>query len=351
LSTVRCRDLIMAASASRPVFAAVLILRNEADNVPACFASLAKLVDEIHAYDTGSTDGTAEVAASLGAIVTIGRWADDFAAARNAALERCAADWVLSVDADERAMADPMRLRAFLADTPADVATVEIDNASDELPYTHRAQRLFRPAAATWTGRIHERLIGRGGPLRTADAPRSAIALGHLGYRTARLRGPKSRRNVTLARADLDELAAQLPVDHAAVARTLLALGRSLIGAGQRQDAVDTFEMIRSTFPGTTEWVQATDFLARLVLGAGLDDVCLVLVGQLREADVNERYCDWLEAQALAQLGQPDRAWTLLSGVTEVTDTAGRAYHPAALEELKSLLYRLQHSSAASPGV
>jgi hypothetical protein len=338
----------MTASDSGQVLAAVLIVRNEADNVPACFASLTNLVDEIHLHDTGSTDGTAELAASLGATVTIGRWADDFAAARNAALASCTADWVLSVDADERAMADPARVRAFLADPTIDVATVDIDNASDELPYTHRAERLFRPAAARWTGRIHERLIGRNGPLRTAAAPRSVIALGHLGYRTAGLRGPKSLRNVTLARADLDELAAQLPVDHAAVARTLLALGRSLIGAGHRQDAVDTFEMIRSMFPGTTEWVQATDFLARLVLGAGLDEVCLVLVGQLREANINDRYCDWLEAQALAQLGQADRAWDLLSGVTEVTDTAGRAYHPAALAELKSLLKQLQHSSVGA---
>ena len=71
---------------TRRRLAASLIVRNEALTLTACLASLAGVVDEIHVHDTGSTDGTPELAAELGATVTHGRWTDDFAAARNDAL-------------------------------------------------------------------------------------------------------------------------------------------------------------------------------------------------------------------------------------------------------------------------
>lgn len=52
--------------------------------------------------DTGSTDGTAELAASLGARVAHVAWEDDFAAARNASLRMCTGSWIFVIDADER---------------------------------------------------------------------------------------------------------------------------------------------------------------------------------------------------------------------------------------------------------
>ncbi|MFC7483394.1 hypothetical protein ACFQX7_29960 [Luedemannella flava] len=123
-----------------------------------------------------------------------------------------------------------------------------------------------------------------------------------------------------------------------AVAATLLDLGRSLVGAERRQEAVDAFETLRELFPGTREWLVATDFLARQVLAAGLDEVCLVLVDQLRAAGAPPMYCDWLAAQAIAQLGDVAAAQRLLDGVTEVVDTDGRRYETTALRELKDLL-------------
>ena len=130
------------------------------------------------------------------------------------------------------------------------------------------------------------------------------------------------------------------------IATTLLDLGRSLVGAGHRQQAVDTFEVLREFCPGTPQWLEGTDFLARLVLSAGLDEVCLVLVEQLRAAGAPAPYCDWLAAQALAQLGDVPAAARLLDGVTEVVDTAGRRQDPAALRELRELVGRLLTASS-----
>ncbi len=344
----------------RALLAAALIVRNEADDLPACLASLAGLVDEIHVHDTGSTDGTAELAARLGARVTHGRWTDDFAAARNAAQQGWTADWVLSIDADHRYTGDAARLRELLAggnvvslavarSAPResvddyDALRVDIDNAHDELPYTHTEARLYRPGAVRWLGRVHERLVtAAGGRPRTADLSRGLLVLEHLCYADPAARVAKAIRNADLARLALDELsAAGLDADRAELARTLLDLGRSQVGAGRKQEAVDTFEMLRELFPGTPEWLQATDFLARLVLAAGLDDACLVLVDQLRTAGAPRSYCDWLAAQALAQLGDVAAAAALLADLTEVVDTAGRRPDPRALAELRDLVARL----------
>ena len=154
-----------------------------------------------------------------------------------------------------------------------------------------------------------------------------------------------------ITRQSLDELvAAGRAADRPLVARTLLDLGRSLVGAGRRQDAADTFETLRELFPGTPEWLHSTDFLARLVLAAGLDEVCLALVDQLRTGGAAKAYCDWLAAQALAQLGDVAEAIRLLEGVSEVVDTGGRRQDPRALHELRALMTSLSERTAVLPG-
>jgi tetratricopeptide (TPR) repeat protein len=80
----------------------VMIVRNEEMMLPSCLASVMGWVDEIVIADTGSTDRTREIARSTGARVIEVPWADDFAAARNAALEAATGTFVLQLDADER---------------------------------------------------------------------------------------------------------------------------------------------------------------------------------------------------------------------------------------------------------
>jgi len=79
-----------------------LIAKDEAEQLPGCLASARDLVDEIVVLDTGSTDGTPDIAQSLGAKVYTAEWTDDFAAARNQCLAYAQSDWILVLDADER---------------------------------------------------------------------------------------------------------------------------------------------------------------------------------------------------------------------------------------------------------
>lgn len=85
----------------RPTISACMIVRDEEANLERCLKSVRSVADEIVVVDTGSRDGTVEIARRYGAKVSHFEWCDDFAAARNAALENATGDWILQIDADE----------------------------------------------------------------------------------------------------------------------------------------------------------------------------------------------------------------------------------------------------------
>jgi len=85
----------------KPRLSLVMIVRDEADCLADCLNSVRDIVDEMVIADTGSTDGTPDIARQFGAYVFDLPWQNDFAAARNAALSRASGDWALHLDADE----------------------------------------------------------------------------------------------------------------------------------------------------------------------------------------------------------------------------------------------------------
>lgn len=84
-----------------PSLSVALIVKDETTVLGHCLASVRDLADQIVVVDTGSSDGTPELAQALGAEVHHFTWCDDFARARNASLAHCRGDWVLILDADE----------------------------------------------------------------------------------------------------------------------------------------------------------------------------------------------------------------------------------------------------------
>jgi glycosyltransferase involved in cell wall biosynthesis len=79
---------------------ATVITLNEAAHIEACLASVA-WADEILVVDSGSTDGTADLARAKGARVIVRDW-PGYANQKNFAAGEAAHDWIISVDADER---------------------------------------------------------------------------------------------------------------------------------------------------------------------------------------------------------------------------------------------------------
>lgn len=90
---------------STPLLSIGMIVKDEIRCIERCFKSLEGLRKaipcEVVVADTGSTDGTREIAEKYADIVFDFEWCSDFAAARNAVLDRCAGKWHLQLDADE----------------------------------------------------------------------------------------------------------------------------------------------------------------------------------------------------------------------------------------------------------
>ncbi|AOS45729.1 Glycosyl transferase family 2 [Lacunisphaera limnophila] len=91
--------------------------KNEAANLAACLASVA-WCDDVVVVDSGSTDGTPEIARAAGARVVDFKWDGHFPKKKNWALANVAwkNEWVFIIDADER-VTPPLEqaMRAALA--------------------------------------------------------------------------------------------------------------------------------------------------------------------------------------------------------------------------------------------
>lgn len=187
-----------------------MIARDEEEMLPECLESVRGEVDEIILVDTGSRDGTAELARSLGARVFSFRWRRDFAAARNASLERAAGDWILILDCDERLdAASRGLLRQAAASGGHDGYLVHLVNLPAR---TERwlALRLFhnRPGVR-YQGRIHEQLRF------TGSAAACDATIHHFGYQPEVIAGRDKRaRNRKLVEAACAETASGDPVQH-----------------------------------------------------------------------------------------------------------------------------------------
>lgn len=90
---------------STPLLSIGMIVKDEIRCIERCFKSLEGLRKdlpcELVVADTGSTDGTREIVEKYADIVFDFEWCNDFAAARNAVLDRCTGKWHLQIDADE----------------------------------------------------------------------------------------------------------------------------------------------------------------------------------------------------------------------------------------------------------
>ena len=153
---------------TKPLLSIGIIFKNEIRCLERCLKSLQPLRDalpcELVMADTGSDDGSREIAGKYADILFDFPWINDFAAARNAVLDRCSGVWYMSIDCDEWVDSNIKGFVEFLTtDKEFDFASVIIRNYhSPELErggaYSDfLAARLFRPSTGLrYAGRIHE---------------------------------------------------------------------------------------------------------------------------------------------------------------------------------------------------
>ncbi len=99
-----------------------LIVKDEEKTLAKCVMSYAGLFDELVIVDTGSSDGTKQIARKLGAAIYDFTWHNDFSAARNFCLSKVKMPWVMMVDADDFIKPEVRdRLHLFLKKISADI--------------------------------------------------------------------------------------------------------------------------------------------------------------------------------------------------------------------------------------
>jgi tetratricopeptide (TPR) repeat protein len=212
-----------------------MIVRDEAERLPACLASVAGFVDEMVVVDTGSSDDTAAVAARCGAVVLHLPWPGDFAPARNRALEWVRGDWVLVLDADERLRPEARdSLRQLMADPDALLITLlRRELGAAQSPYSSVSRLFRRHPEIRWQRAYHSlvddsvaALLSREPHWRVLACPVPALL--HDGYRPELLAaGDKEQR----LRAAMEQELRQRPGDPYTCAK----LGALEIAGGHRQ--------------------------------------------------------------------------------------------------------------------
>lgn len=179
---------------SRVILSIGMIVKNEIRCLEKCIKALeplrAAVPCELVIADTGSTDGTREIAARYADIFFDLEWENDFSAARNAVLAKCSGEWYLSIDADEYLDPDIEEFVNFLLD-PAFITREEtcgiitISNYKDqsldkETATSFLAFRFMKiTPEAHFIGKIHESIY------RDASEPvldLSFVVFWHDGY-------------------------------------------------------------------------------------------------------------------------------------------------------------------------
>jgi glycosyltransferase involved in cell wall biosynthesis len=178
----------------------VVIARNEAATITRLLTSVRPFVDDMLVMDTGSADDTVHLSEAAGARIAHFPWIDDFAAARNAALDAAGADWHVVLDADEWLIGEGgggAALAALRTTSPEFVGTIALQDHFDGGTAQSRLSRVL-PGHVRYAGRIHEQPV-HDLPLRALD-----VQVGHDGYQPERLH-VKQGRNERLLRAAIDD--------------------------------------------------------------------------------------------------------------------------------------------------
>lgn len=214
-----------------------IIVKNEEKKLRRALQSIKNFDLEAVVVDTGSTDKTVEVAREYTDQVYYFPWIDDFAAAKNFAIEKARYDKVLVLDSDEYFLTfDLASVEKRFFSHPFEAGTIKRKNdyglEGGEL-LTDYTTRLFDRRYFLFEGRIHEQVVRKDrSPYTTYE---SGIIIGHDGYLLSKeAKEAKALRNRELL---IEELKKK-PED----TYLLYQLGKAYFMEGKKLEAVSSFE-------------------------------------------------------------------------------------------------------------
>jgi glycosyltransferase involved in cell wall biosynthesis len=158
----------------------IILTKNEENNLPACLESV-RWSDDVHVFDSFSTDKTVEIAEAFGATVTKRKF-DNWSAHQNWGLQNLPFrhPWVLYIDADERVSPELQASIAKAIEDPRDQVAFRVERRDHfmgtwlkHVQATSSYIRLFRPEYVRY-----ERLVN---PVTLVDGVVGEIS-GHLNH-------------------------------------------------------------------------------------------------------------------------------------------------------------------------
>jgi Flp pilus assembly protein TadD len=349
-----------------PTLSVVMIVKDEAACLSDCLSSIRAIADEIVVADTGSTDGTVEIARRLGARVIEIPWRDDFAEARNQVLALATGDWLLHLDADEMVDTTAAERIREIVDADgfgADAIEVTLANYCDESrawrwvpadpadPMARGASgylavgllRLFRNGLGfEYREPVHENItesvVERGGVIR-----REPILIHHYGY--AETDESKAALYLDLAR----KKAAARPGE----AKAWHDLAEQQLACG---DATAAERSCRKALVVEPRHVGAATCLGNLLLNRGHLDDARALLEDLESVGISPPHVVTALGAIACRQGRFDEARRRLEAVVSMVPSAFLAHlHLARVLDLLGCAdearERLRQAADAAPGL
>lgn len=180
---------------------ACVIVKNEEKNITQWLNNMRQIADEIIVVDTGSTDNTLNILETAGITPYHFTWCNDFAAAKNYAIQQATGDWIAFLDADEYFDASSVqRFRTEMTRYHANkkigaimcqLVNIDIDNR-DKIIDTAIQVRIFRNTKDIYyKNPVHEQLVTKPGKYIMQKCFNLQII--HTGYSTSILRKKAER--------------------------------------------------------------------------------------------------------------------------------------------------------------
>jgi hypothetical protein len=325
----RVADGITPFSAAGPTIVSMTLTGNSREIIGDALRSVVDWVDWVLVVDTGVTDDTLRIAREVAGEKLVVRqfpWREDFAAARNFALEAAAetgADWAVTLDTDERLIVGDFDPREALRTAPIDMLH------ANHVGGSYGKERFFRlPAKGRFVGPTHEAFIREGGPAGVLDE----VRFEELGKSPEQYRH-KVERDVAI----LSRHTAEHPNDP----RWFYYLGDSLAGLGRHEEAIAAWRICASLNGWDEEgaWAMYRAAESFLKLERPVDAIEACAVGMAKHAGLAE--LPWLAAYACWQAGRPAQAVYWATHAVVMGQFAGAAKtvprigfrHPPALWE------------------
>lgn len=256
-----------------------MIVRDESEVLARCLESVAGVADELVIVDTGSLDGTVDIARSFGAKIGHFEWIDDFAAARNHSFGLATRPYILWLDADDVVLPeDRKKLIDLKPRLKKDAYWMRYDYDRDAFGNTTclvERERIVRNTPdIRWRDPVHTYLhLGPGVTMESVD-----VTIHH--RRTPRGIWQDLGRSLRILRGVIGR------PEYARSPRIRYYLAREYQGNGRYEEAVRAYEeLLAMPETGTGDRIHACEQLAECRLRLGAREPARVAALEARRLD------------------------------------------------------------------